>query len=446
MKDIGIAKRRFLFLQGPQGSFFWLLAQEISQLGYPVYRINFNGGDQLDWPGEAANYRGRQAGWNRYLDHFLRDNRITDILLFGDCRPLHMAAHGMAKLRGINIHVFEEGYIRPHWVTMEPDGVNGHSTLPREPEVLLNHAAQLPPIPPVKAITASFRRRMRDAVRYYLAASLNRWQFPFYRSHRPDWPIAETAGWALKYLRQRVHAKRDAAALEQVGQRPYFLFPLQLNSDYQIRAQSPFPSMYDAVLHVMESFARFAPAGTQLVIKEHPFDCQFRSWRRFLDRESRWLGIANRLAHVVEGDLNTLARDSLGMVTVNSTSGTLGLSQGVPVFVLGSAIYAIPGITHQGKLDEYWAAPQAPDPQIYDAFQRVLHARCLIPGGFASESAVATLIRSALARLFDDPAHIPVKMEMGGSIAADQAAAAQAAAEASGTITASASAGASAGA
>lgn len=423
MKTMGLPKRRFLFLQGPQGPFFWLLAEQIRTMGHPVYRINLNGGDQIDWPGEAANYRGGPSGWNRYLDAFLRDNRITDILLFGDCRPLHMAAHGMAKLRGVNIHVFEEGYIRPHWVTMEPDGVNGHSSLPRDPDILLKMAAQLPPLPPATEITASFRRRMRDAVRYYLAASLNRWQFPLYRSHRPDWPIAETAGWALKYIRQRLHARRDAEALAQVGRTPYFLLPLQLNSDYQIRAHSPFSSMYDAALYVMESFARFAPGGTKLVIKEHPFDCQFRSWRRFLDRHARWLGITDRILHVTGGDLTGMARDSMGIVTVNSTSGTLGLSQGVPVFVLGSAIYDIPGITHQGKLDDYWASPQAPDAAVYDAFRKVLHARCLIPGGFASESAVATLIQSALTRLFEDPAHIPVRIEPGHSIAADQAAA-----------------------
>ncbi|MDQ4420050.1 capsular biosynthesis protein [Sphingobium sp. DEHP117] len=436
MKNVGIAKRRFLFLQGPQGPFFWLLAQEIGRLGYLVYRINLNGGDQLDWPGKAANYRGGQAGWNRYLDAFLRDNRITDILLFGDCRPLHQAAHGMAKLRGVNIHVFEEGYIRPHWMTMEPDGVNGHSSLPRDPEVLLKMAAQLPPPPRSPEITASFRRRMRDALRYYLAASLRRWQFPCFRSHRPDWPIAEVAGWALKYARQRLHRQREAEALAEVGKEPYFLFPLQLNSDYQIRAHSPFSSMYDAVLYVMESFARFAPDGTMLVIKEHPFDCQFRSWRRFLDRRARWLGIADRVLHVAGGDLTAMARDSLGMVTVNSTSGTLGLSEGVPVFVLGNAIYDIPGITHQGKLDDYWSAPQAPDPAVYDAFRRVLHARCLIPGGVASESAVATLIQSALHRLFEDPAHIPVRMEPGQSLAAVHAAA-----EVSTNMPASASAG-----
>lgn len=410
MKNFSFAKRRFLFLQGPPGPFFWLLGQELQQRGHPIFRINFNGGDALDWPGEATHYRGGLNGWNRYIDRFIRDNRITDILFFGDCRPLHMAAHGMGKLRGVHIHVFEEGYIRPHWVTMEPDGVNGYSTLTRDPQVLIEQARGLPPIPPAIEISASFRRRMHDALRYYWADWLNRWRYPSYKSHRPGYLAVEALGWAAKYVRARLHRQRDAEALGKVGAAPYFLFPLQLNSDFQIREHSPFTSMYDAVLYVLDSFTHQAPEDCVLVIKEHPLDCQLRSWRRFIDRHARRLGMEDRILHISSGDLTALAGGSRGMVTVNSTSGTLGLGAGVPVIVLGRAIYDIPGITHQGMLDAFWRNPQPPTPEVYDAFRRVLHARCLIPGGFASESAVKILIRSALIRLFEDPAHIPARL------------------------------------
>ncbi|MFO1261024.1 MAG: capsular biosynthesis protein [Sphingomonadaceae bacterium] len=410
MKNFSFAKRRFLFLQGPPGPFFWLLGQELALRGYPVFRINFNGGDKIDWPGESVNYRGGQAGWNRYIDRFIRDNKITDILLFGDCRPLHIAAHGMAKLRGINIHVFEEGYIRPHWVTMEPDGVNGYSTLTRDPDILIEQAAHLPSIPPIIEISASFKRRMRDALRYYLADWFNRWRYPSYKSHRPGYLAVEALGWAAKYVRSHFHRNRNLEALTRIGEAPYFLFPLQLNSDFQIREHSPFTSMYDAVLYVLESFTHQSPEHSVLVIKEHPLDCQLRSWRRFIDREAIRLGIKERVLHVAGGHLESMARSSMGMVTVNSTSGTLGLSAGVPVFVLGNAIYDIPGITHQGILDEFWRNPQPPKKDVYDAFRRVLHARCLVPGGFASESAVKTLIRSTLIRLFEDPAHMPARI------------------------------------
>ncbi|MGD9809886.1 MAG: capsule biosynthesis protein [Sphingobium sp.] len=422
MKPFAPLSRRFLFLQGPPGPFFRLLGEQLRQRGHSVYRINLNGGDRADWPGEATDYRGGQSGWPRFIDRYLRDNRITDILLFGDCRPLHQAAHGMAKLRGVSIHVFEEGYIRPHWITMEPDGVNGHSRLSRDPKWFVEQAKCLPPLPPAIPITASFGRRAADALRYYTAVVVNRWRFPLYRSHRPGSVIVEGLGWLTKFARERLNAASMAETIKRIDKTPYFLFPLQLSSDYQIRAHSPFNSMRDAAIYVMESFALHAPAMTSLVVKEHPLDCSFLSWRSFVDRHARRLGISDRIIHVAGGDLIKMAGESLGMVTVNSTSGTLGLEAGTPVFVLGNAIYNIPGITHQGRLDAFWLAPTPPEKAIYDAFRRVLHARCLIPGGIASQSAIEILIKSAIARLLDDKAHIPFHPDM-DRVIADQAAA-----------------------
>ena len=49
--------------------------------------------------------------------------------------------------------------------------------------VLIDQAAHLPPIPPVIEISSSFKRRMRDALRYYLADWFNRWR---YRNPRVD--------------------------------------------------------------------------------------------------------------------------------------------------------------------------------------------------------------------------------------------------------------------
>jgi len=413
MKAYSPIKRKFLFLQGPTGPFFWLLSRELVARKYSVSRINFNGGDKADWPGEAINYRGNENGWGRFFDRYVRENKITDILLFGDCRPLHSAAHGLAKLHGISIHVFEEGYIRPHWVTMEPDGVNGHSSLPRDPSTLLREAASLPPLPRPTPITASFRRRMRDALRYYASDFFKRWQYPFYRSHRPGSILGEAIGWLIKFMRKKVNRSTTQRAEDRIRLAEYFLFPLQLNSDYQIRTHSPFATMREATLYVMENFAEHAPEHMNLVIKEHPLDCEYRSWRRFVIKHARRLMIENRIIHIAGGDLNRMTRDSHGIVTVNSTSGTLGLSAGTPVFVMGSAIYDIPGITHQGKLDDFWAAPVPPDMELYDAFRSVLHKRCLVAGGFASQSAIATLIDSTMIRLFEDPAHIPVEIDMG---------------------------------
>jgi capsular polysaccharide export protein len=113
--------RRFLFLQGPPGPFFRRLGEEMAREGIPVHRINLNGGDRRDWPEGGVDFRGRFSEWPVFLDTFLRENGITDVLLFGDCRPYHLTAHGIAAARNVRTHVLEEGYIRPDWMTLEPE-------------------------------------------------------------------------------------------------------------------------------------------------------------------------------------------------------------------------------------------------------------------------------------------------------------------------------------
>jgi capsular polysaccharide export protein len=87
------------------------------------------------------------------------------------------------------------------------------------------------------------------------------------------------------------------------------------------------------------------------------------------------------------------------MVCVNSTSGTLALETGIPVVVLGDAVYDVPGITHQSGLDRFWRDPERPDPELYAAFKKSLHAKCLVRGGLASASATETLVSSSVERL-----------------------------------------------
>jgi len=388
-------------LQGPPGPFFWQLGQRMQELGAAVHRINFNGGDRIDWPGEGSvDYIGKPEGWPRFIDHFLRDKGITDLMLFGDCRPLHRAAHGMAKLRNINIHVFEEGYIRPDWVTMELDGVNGHSTLPRDPEWFLEQAKRLPPVPSLPSITASFDRRVRDSYRYFHHVVTQFWRFPHYRSHRPGSVLIEGIRWGWKLVIGNKRTEQcTMRALGRVAGRRYFLFPLQLSSDYQIREHSPFPDMGSAVQYVLDSFERHAPSNTMLLVKEHPLDAGTTIWSRFVGREARKRGLSERVVHVRGGDLANLAEQAVGMVTVNSTSGTFALAAGVPVKVLGDAIYNIQGLTHQETIDRFWEEPVRPDERQWQAFQRVLHRHCLVRGGFASESAVSALIDGVIQRI-----------------------------------------------
>jgi capsular polysaccharide export protein len=392
-------RRAFLFLQGPPGPLMHQLAGAMRERGLKVERINICAGDRVDWPEPATNFRGRFRDWPVFFDNFLREHQITDILLFGDCRPYHMSARGIAALRGVRTFVLEEGYLRPHWMTLELDGVNGHSRLARNKEWLIEQASALPPEPYLMPITATFRRRVRDTARHYIAVHAGRLAYPFYRTHRPGSALMEAAGWGWKYLVSGLRQRQTERVLRRLEGKRFFLFTLQLSGDYQIRSHSPFPDMRAAARYVMESFARHAPEDAHLLIKAHPFDTSLFNWRSNIDRHARRLDVRDRVHFIDGGNLEELAAQTAGMVCVNSTSATLALAAGSPVCTLGEAIYKVPGLTFPRHLDEFWTDPTPPEPGLYGAFRRVLVDRCLVRGGIASESAVQTLIGSMLERL-----------------------------------------------
>ncbi|MEJ7927156.1 capsular biosynthesis protein [Sphingobium sp. AN641] len=402
--------RRFLFLQGPHGPYFAMLAAALEQQGHVASRINLNGGDKIDWPGQATDYRGSFRAWPLFFDDYIVGNGITDLILYGDCRPYHASAHGMARLRGIRVHVLEEGYIRPDFLTLEEEGVNGNSRLPLDPQWYLAQVPRRQEQPaPDQPVPSTFRRRARNTMRNGIAAALMRPYFPFYTTHRTNSFAIESLGWACKLLMRKDARRQSAIQWDQLQSRRYFTLPLQLNSDYQIRVHSPFGDMCAALRFVMKSFAHHAPPDVSLVVKRHPLDPGLVAWGRLTRRLAAQYGVKDRVFYLADWDIAQVVQQSQGVVTVNSTVGTLALNSGRPVMVLGHAVYKVPGIVHDGTLDGFWSAPRSPDMVLYSAFRRVLIDRCLIRGGLLSEEGLAMLVDNAVERLTQPPASAVVE-------------------------------------
>ncbi|MBQ7617956.1 MAG: capsular biosynthesis protein, partial [Desulfovibrio sp.] len=126
--------RNFLFLQGPLSFFFYRLGQALGQLGLGVHRVQLCGGDVVFWPdGKARFWQGPSWQWPQWIGAKMAKWGISDLVLLGDWRPLHQEAVLIAKSRGIRVWVYEEGYLRPGYVTLEEGGVNGTSALPKTP-------------------------------------------------------------------------------------------------------------------------------------------------------------------------------------------------------------------------------------------------------------------------------------------------------------------------
>lgn len=376
--------KRVLLLQGPLGPFFTRLAHDLTQAGADVTKVDFNGGDWLFSPRGAVAFRGRADEWPAFFELLLNDLQIDIVLLFGDCRPLHRTAHEVATRLGVEVGVFEEGYVRPDYITLERSGVNGNSQRSRNPIHYLN--ASPAEVPPTMPVGNAFWNASLWAVLYYLASSLLRPYFRHYRHHRPlslweGWPWLRGA-WRKHYFAHK--ERRIQGQLSSALSNKYFLAPLQVHNDAQLQIHSEFDSVAGFIDLVMSSFGRHAPPETQLIIKHHPMDRGYHDHTRLIDALARQYAIQGRVRYLHDQHLPTLLAHARGVVLVNSTVGLSALDHGTPLMVCGVAVYDMPGLTFQGELDRFWTQAEAhpPNRELYLRFRNRLIADTQLNGSF----------------------------------------------------------------
>ncbi len=384
-------RRVFLLLQGPMSYFFTYLARALRAEGAEVHRVLLCPGDVLFWrgPGGTA-YRGRPDDWPAYLAGFIARHGITDIAGLGDGRRWHDDGFRVAQDAGVRVHVVEQGYLRPHFLTVEPEGTGGRTKFPKDGDRIaaLATGADMPAAPRYRT---SFAGYAAMDVGFNLANLLTSWLFfPHYRRHSLDHPVAEWAGWVWnKFLpirrRRREVTKAEAALAAHDG--PVFLLPLQLDTDFQIRLHAPSGGVAGILRRTIRSFADHAPPDALLVVKVHPLDHGWQDWRAVMEDAAAAAGCARRCLYFDGGDLDAMLERAAGTIVANSTVGLTALQAGSPVIALGTAIYDLPGLCFQGPLDAFWTAAEAPDHDRLSLFLRALGHALHVPGGFDGEGA-----------------------------------------------------------
>lgn len=400
-----MSHRSFLFLQGPISPFFSRIAHALTAHGHMAYGINLSIGDRLFWRGpNPVNYRGLLADWPAFINQFLDEHRITDLVLLGEQREYHKIAIQAAKERGIEIVVTDFGYLRPDWITLEKDGMSAHSLFPREPEAILELAAQAPAIDFARKYHDSFWTMAIWDMVYHLANYFLWWLYPHYQSHKVDNPVLVYlgTGWRLFLSRWKNPAASAKANALVASGTPYFVFPLQMENDFQIRAYSPYPDLSTPIAEVLRSFSADAPANTHLLVKVHPWDPGLTNWEKKVRALAQQAGISERVHYIDGGSLDDMCRNARGMVTINSTSGLSALKLDCPVITLGEAIYDVPGLCHQGTLAEFWREPRTPDQPLRDAFFKAMAATIQIRGVFYNQPGLDAGIQAATRRLLEN--------------------------------------------
>ena len=388
-------------LGGPPGTFWPKLADGFAAAGHRILKVHVHLGDRLAWGRRPARaFRGRLGAWRGWLDRLIAAEGVTDILYYADRVPYHAEALEAARAAGVRAWALEFGYLRPDWITLEPEGMGVMSRFPRSAEGLaaLARGRDRPDTTPRHP--HGFWTEAVPEVLGGLAQTAGRPLYPFHVHDRPVPPVLSYLAW-LPQLALGRRRERDATAVvdDLLGRGAAFtLVALQLEEDYQIRSASPYAKLIDFLDEVIDSFRRFAPPERQLVVKVHPLDAGLGRWFERIPALAARQGVADRVRVIRGGDLDALIGAAKGVVLVNSTVGLAALRAGVPVIAKGTAIYDVPGLTHGSGIDTFWTAPERPDPALWDVFERAL-GRIQVKGSFYVPEGQARAIREIVRRV-----------------------------------------------
>ena len=375
--------KKVLLLQGPVGPFFADFANWLATKQIQCYKVNFNAGDWRYYFARPNiwHFRKKSDQFMPWLQHKVQSHRIDAIVCFGDCRFYHVKAKQLAQQLGVAFYVFEEGYVRPDYISFEADGVNNFSNF----KPLFAKQTNQPMKVDTQKTDNRFRRMIICSLQYYLFWTLFFWLYPFYQHHRGYNPLQELYYWVISGLRRFRNAYTEPQKFNDLINKydqAYFIFALQVHNDFQIRIHSDYRQVEDAIYQAIYSFAQYADSKHHLVFKHHPMDRGYRNYSRYIYKMAQHFGVEERVHYLCDVHLPTLLKHSLGLVTINSTTGIQALYHRIPVKVLGRAIYDLPQLTNQHDLDQFWQTYDQCNEDYFNSFRNALIITTQLNGAY----------------------------------------------------------------
>lgn len=375
--------------------------------GSQVWRVGFNAGDRAFWFGAKGYipYRGTPEDWVETFKSILAEKSITDIVLYGDTRPIHADAVKVARDMGLTVHVYEEGYMRPFWVTYERDGSNGHSKLMETSVDDMRTALAQSDLDVPEAPThwGDMRHHVFYGALYHWFVMFRNGDYRNFRRHRELPLVAETALYTRRLMLMPIIALDRIISTRRIknGGYPYHIALLQLEHDASFQMHSPFSRMEEFLSVIIEGFAKGAPKHHHLVLKAHPLENGRSPTRRIVRELAKKHGVFDRVHYLRGGKLAQVLDHARTAVTVNSTAGQQVLHRGIPLKVFGAAVYSKPEFVSDLPIDRFFEQPERPDNRAYKDYRRYLLETSQVPGGFYSAKGRRQLLRQVVDMMLD---------------------------------------------
>lgn len=390
-----LSGRRFLLITLPFGPFGRAMRKALVEAGASVVdRMAFNAGDAFTWRSKGLrHFRGDASSWHKEFPTIAAE--YTDLVIFGESGPYNQTVSTLAKTVPARLWVLENGYFRPDWITLEVNGVNASSQLPKSaagygepvPEIEVSHSVGR--ILPYHVINISV---------YHLIQLLGRCFYPRYRNPYtvPAW--LQCVSHIQRYLKLTFRKGAPCEPAKLLSKGPFFIACLQREGDNQLMRYSKYADNTAFISEVISSFARTAPKNSQLVFKNHPLDPGMVDFYAVVKSYGAAKGLNGRVHFIDGGNLAELCRASSGMVVNNSSAALSALGFGTPVKVLGKAFFDFEGLTCQKSLNDFWNDPTPVDAALFKRFRAHVLAKAQINGNFHVPKAIPRTARAIAAR------------------------------------------------
>lgn len=395
---------RVLLLQGPVGPFFNKVQSTLNAEGYDAWRICFTAGDRLYAPRKKKiSFSSGLSAWPIWFEDFLTYSGIDCILLFGCERPVHRIAIEIARRKNIPVLSLEEGYIRPGYITVERGGNNRLSPLAgRMPSI--DYEALMATMNPPR-VTDSFSRMCWYGFTYYsynILSSINQRN----TFHKPRALASEAFYWTRNFVRKYLHQGKNYRTIEKLlefNDHNYFLIPLQVADDSQLKVAGNDWTNEKLIIVAIASFATSAPKSMRLVFKIHPLERGHSRYDRLIYSLSILHSVQDRIDIIDTGSLGLLVRHSVGMLTINSTSGLSAIAHAIPLLVTGQAIYSNTDFcvtaSTKKEFDNFWCNSSLPDKKKCQQYLSWLKDNSLTKGDYYAREGIPFAIKGILGKV-----------------------------------------------
>jgi capsular polysaccharide export protein len=373
---------------GPLGVFFSRLSRHLEERGVPVIKVSFPLHEFGFSPHQRVAFSEAMEEFQPFLKALILEKGIRHLFMYGDFIDPHrlaiqlvqqMNAEGVLPF-DIEAWVFELGYVRPNYVSLELERVNARSNLNKP--VSFYHD-----LPPVESIPQARRdagvrwRKIWKMPTFILHAftPYSIIQGPHKLQPKPSYLLSQVWGLIRKHMYEVTERPQRRLLLDGP---PFVLVPLQVSSDSQVSLGSHYAGMEHFIQDLIASFARHAPPGDLLAFKHHPRDRGYNHYGAVIQDLARRHGVEGRVLYFHDGPLGPILKRAKAVVTINSTVGLQALYHSVPTKVMGRTFYNLPGLTDQQSLAAFWAAPAPSDRELFRRFYVHLIESTQINGNF----------------------------------------------------------------